>query len=128
MKLVRADITSKDDIKVKKYLQNYDKVEKKLREVEERDHIRSFQPSISGEFIMETFDLKPTKEVGMIKIQVREAIIDGLVKNELPEVYDYMVKIGEKLGLKVVKPYIHKYVIPNFIVNVYQKNNEQPRN
>jgi hypothetical protein len=82
-------------------------VEKKLREVEERDHIRSFQPSISGEFIMETFDLKPTKEVGMIKIQVREAILDGLVKNELPEAYDYMVKIGEKLGLKVVKPYIH---------------------
>lgn len=107
MKLVRADITSKDDIKVKKYLENYDKVEKKLREVEERDHIRSFQPSISGEFIMETFDLKPTKEVGMIKIQVREAILDGLVKNELPEAYDYMVKIGEKLGLKVVKPYIH---------------------
>ena len=106
MKLVRADITSKDDIKVKKYLENYDKVEKKLREVEERDHIRSFQPSISGEFIMETFDLKPTKEVGMIKIQVREAILDGLVKNELPEAYDYMVKIGEKLGLKVVKPYI----------------------
>ncbi len=107
MKLVRADITSKDDIKVKKYLENYDKVEKKLKEVEERDHIRSFQPSISGEFIMETFDLKPTKEVGMIKIQVREAILDGLVKNELPEAYDYMVKIGEKLGLKVVKPYIH---------------------
>lgn len=108
MKLVRADITSKDDIKVKKYLENYDKVEKKLKEVEERDHIRSFQPSISGELIMETFDLKPTKEVGMIKIQVREAILDGLVKNELPEAYDYMVKIGEKLGLKVVKPYIHQ--------------------
>ncbi len=108
MKLVRADITSKDDIKVKKYLENYDKVEKKLREVEERDHIRSFQPSISGEFIMETFDLKPTKEVGIIKIQVREAILDGLVKNELPEAYDYMVKIGEKLGLKVAKPYIHQ--------------------
>ncbi len=101
MKLVRADITSKDDIKVKKYLENYDKVEQKLKEVEERDQIRSFQPLITGELIMETFNLKPTKEVGMIKIQVREAILDGIIKNEMPEAYDYMVKIGARFGLTV---------------------------
>jgi putative nucleotidyltransferase with HDIG domain len=103
MKLVRADITSKDDSKVKRYMENYKKLEVKLKEVEERDQIRSFQPVISGELIMETFGLKPTKEVGMIKIQIREAILDGLVKNELPEAFEYMVKIGTKLGLKPVK-------------------------
>jgi hypothetical protein len=101
MKLVRADITSKDDTKVKKYLENYDKVEIKLKEVEERDQIRSFQPLITGELIMETFNLKPNKEVGIIKIQVRDAILDGIIKNEMPEAYDYMVKIGTRLGLTV---------------------------
>jgi putative nucleotidyltransferase with HDIG domain len=106
MKLVRADITSKDDIKVKKYLQNYDKVEQKLKEVEERDQIRSFQPTITGELIMETFGLKPNKQVGIIKVTVRDAILDGLVKNELPEAYNYMVEVAKKLDLEVVKPLV----------------------
>jgi poly(A) polymerase len=104
MKLVRADITSKDGIKVKKYLENYNKVEKRLKEVEERDHIRNFQPIITGELIMETFGLQPTKEVGIIKIQVREAILDGHIRNEFPEAYYYMLEKGSKLGLSVVKP------------------------
>ncbi len=103
MKLVRADITSKDDIKVKKYLENYTRVEAKLKEVEERDHIRNFQPIITGELIMETFGLAPTREVGVIKLQVREAILDGIIRNELPEAYDYMLEKGKELGLQVVE-------------------------
>jgi putative nucleotidyltransferase with HDIG domain len=103
MKLCRADITTKDSNKVKKYLENFDKVERKVVEVEARDHIRNFQPVITGEIIMQTFGLKPGKEVGYIKIQVREAILDGIIRNEFEEAYAYMLKTGTKINLKPVK-------------------------
>lgn len=103
MKLCRADITSKDGAKVKKYLQNFDRVEEKIAEVEARDHIRNFQPVITGEIIMETFNLPPSKAVGDIKTQVREAILDGKIRNEFSEAYEFMLSVGEKLGYKPVK-------------------------
>ncbi|MCS7019146.1 MAG: HD domain-containing protein [Cytophagales bacterium] len=103
MKLCRADITSKDGTKVKKYLQNFDRVEQKIAEVEARDHIRNFQPVITGEIIMETFNLPPSKAVGDIKVQVREAILDGKIRNFFPEAYEFMLTVGQSLGYQPVK-------------------------
>ncbi len=103
MKLCRADITSKDHMRVKRYLDNFERVEKRMAEVEERDKIRNFQPIITGEIIMETFNLKPSKEVGMIKVQIREAILDGVIRNEYEEAYPFMIEQAKKLGLSPVK-------------------------
>jgi putative nucleotidyltransferase with HDIG domain len=100
MMLCRADITSKDHQKVKKYLANFDKVEQKLKEIEEKDKLRNFQPVITGEIIMETFGLKPCKEVGLIKTQIREAILEGEISNQYEEAHELMLKIGEKYGLR----------------------------
>ncbi|MCS6967728.1 MAG: HD domain-containing protein [Cytophagales bacterium] len=103
MKLCRADITSSDVEKAKKFSQNFDLVEKKIAEVEARDHIRNFQPVITGEMIMETFGLSPCKAVGQIKTQVREAILDGKIRNQLEEAYPYMIEVGKTLGYQPVK-------------------------
>ncbi|TLU99475.1 CCA tRNA nucleotidyltransferase [Dyadobacter luticola] len=100
MKLCRADITSKNPEKVKRYLQNFDLVEQKLKDLEERDKLRNFQPVITGEMIMEAFGLKPAKEVGIIKETVREAILEGIIPNEYEPAFAYMLREGEKLGLK----------------------------
>lgn len=99
MKLCRADITSKNHNKVKKYLQNFDKVEKKLEDVEERDKIRNFQPPVTGEMIMEHFDIKPGRVVGQIKDEIKEAILEGKIKNNPDEAWKLMQKIGERRGL-----------------------------
>ncbi|MCS6795433.1 MAG: CCA tRNA nucleotidyltransferase [Raineya sp.] len=103
MMLCRADITSKDHQKVKKYLANFDKVEQRLKEIEEKDRLRSFQPVITGELIMQTFGLKPCKEVGIIKAEVREAILDGAIPNELPQAFEFMLEVGRKHGLQPLK-------------------------
>jgi putative nucleotidyltransferase with HDIG domain len=103
MTLCRADITSKNGEKVKKYLRNFDTVEEKLREVEASDSLRSFQPVFSGEVIMEVFDMGPGKEVGLIKIAIREAILDGLIRNDFASGWDFMISEGLKLDLKPVK-------------------------
>jgi putative nucleotidyltransferase with HDIG domain len=100
MMLCRADITSKDHQKVKKYLANFDKVEQKLKEIEEKDKLRNFQPVITGEIIMQTFNLKPCREVGLIKNEIREAILEGEISNQYEEAFDFMLKIGAKYGLK----------------------------
>ncbi|MDX1903547.1 MAG: HD domain-containing protein [Thermonemataceae bacterium] len=99
MMLCRADITSKDHQKVKKYIHNFDKVEQKLKEIEEKDKLRNFQPVITGEIIMETFQLKPCKEVGLIKAEIREAILEGELENIYEQAYNFMLKIAEKYNL-----------------------------
>ncbi len=102
MKLCRADITSKNPEKVKKYLRNFDLVERRLEELEEKDKLRNFQPVITGEIIMQTFDLKPSREIGLIKESIREAILEGIIPNEYEPAHAYMVEEGRKLGLNPV--------------------------
>ena len=98
--LCRADITSKNPEKVKRYLRNFEKVEQKLKDVEQRDHIRNFQPPISGEEIMAYFKIQPSKEVGTIKSEIKEAILDGRINNNHEEAFMFMKGFGKKLGLK----------------------------
>jgi poly(A) polymerase len=100
MVLCRSDITSKNEVKVKTYLKNYDLVIEKIKEVEERDRIKNWQPPITGEKIMEVFNLGPGREVGIIKNQIKEAILDGHIKNDYDEAFNYMMKLGKELGLK----------------------------
>jgi poly(A) polymerase len=99
MKLCRADITSKNPEKVKKYLRNFDLVEQRLGELEEKDKLRNFQPVITGEIIMQAFQIKPSREVGMIKETIREAILEGIIPNEYDIAHAFMVEEGKKLGL-----------------------------
>ena len=99
MALCRADITSKNYEKVQKHLRNFDRVERKLHDLEERDKLRNFQPVITGELIMETFNLTPSKEVGELKTVMREAILDGLIPNSLDEAYPFLLEEGRKRGL-----------------------------
>ncbi|PSL23921.1 CCA tRNA nucleotidyltransferase [Dyadobacter jiangsuensis] len=99
MNLCRADITSKNPEKVRRFISNFDLVEQKLKDLEERDKLRNFQPVITGEMIMEAFGLKPAKEVGVIKEAVREAILEGIVPNEYEPAFAFMIAEGEKMGL-----------------------------
>jgi len=100
MMLCRADITSKDYSKVSRYLTNFDKVEQKMKEVEARDSLRSFQPPVSGEDIMDFFNLTPGKEVGDIKEAIREAILEGDITNDRQEAMELMIRLGLQKGLK----------------------------
>jgi putative nucleotidyltransferase with HDIG domain len=102
MTLCRADITSKNGDKVKRYLRNFDIVEVKLKEVEASDSLRNFQPVITGEMIMHVFDLGPGKEIGQIKVTIREAILEGQIRNDLASAWDLLILEGSKLGLKPV--------------------------
>ena len=103
MLLCESDITSKNPEKVKKYTANFKIVRQKLKEIEEKDRIRNFQPPISGEDIMEIFGLKPCKEIGTIKNNIKDAILDGIINNDYQQAYEYMIILGNKLGLKAVK-------------------------
>lgn len=100
--LCEADITSKNREKVKRYLARFETVREKLKEVEEKDQVRNFQPPVSGELIMETFGIKPSREIGVIKEEIKEAILEGKIRNDYNEAYAMMIELGEKLGLKVV--------------------------
>ena len=99
MVLCNADVTTKNEYKVKKYRNNFELVKQKLRDVEERDKIRNWQPPISGNDIMKTFGLGAGKEVGIIKNAIREAILEGEITNSYDEALQYMLKKAKELGL-----------------------------
>ncbi|HLQ98875.1 MAG TPA: HD domain-containing protein [Sphingobacterium sp.] len=101
MLLCQADVTTKNAYKKKKYRENFEKVKRKLKDVEERDKIRNWQPPISGDDIMNAFGIKPGKQVGLVKKAIREAILEGEIPNAREEAFQYMLKEGKKMGMDV---------------------------
>ncbi|HRH04057.1 MAG TPA: HD domain-containing protein [Bacteroidia bacterium] len=101
MLLCDADITSKNPSKVSRYKANYELVRQKLKEVEEKDHLRNWQPPITGEDIMKTFNIKPSIEIGVIKNAIRDAILDGDLANNYEDAYKFMLEKGKEIGLTI---------------------------
>ena len=101
MTLCEADITSKNPDKVIKYLANFQLVREKLKDIEERDALRNFQPPVTGELIMETFSIPPGREIGIIKSAIKEAILEGEIRNNFEEAYRFMLSKGKDLGLTI---------------------------
>jgi poly(A) polymerase len=99
MKLCRADITSKNLLKVDKFLKNFDLVEKKMKEVEEKDHVRNFQPPVTGDEIMQIFNIPPSRVIGDLKEQIKEAILEGEIRNDREEAMALLLKLAREKGL-----------------------------
>ena len=102
MLLCNADITSKNEFKVKRYKQNFELVSEKLKLVEEKDRVRNFQPPVSGQLIMDTFQIGPCAAIGVIKTHIKDAILEGHIANEFQEAFAEMLRFGSELGLKAV--------------------------
>ena len=100
MTLCEADITSKNRERKERFLNNFQLVRRKLKDLEERDRIRNFQPPVSGEEIMATFGLPPCREIGSLKSAIKDAILDGVIPNEHDAAYMFMLQRAEKMGLK----------------------------
>lgn len=103
MALCEADITSGIESKVKRYMQNFELVRRKLADIEEKDRVRNFQPPISGELIMSTYGIPPCREIGDIKAIIKDAILDGQIPNEYDAAYALMERLAEERGLKKVQ-------------------------
>ncbi|NDW19197.1 HD domain-containing protein [Dysgonomonas sp. 216] len=103
MMLCEADITSKNEAKVKRYMKNFEIVRQKMKEIEEKDHVRNFQPPIGGLEIMELFGLPAGPEIGSLKASIKDAILDGVIPNEYDAAYRYLLDKAKKMGLKPVK-------------------------
>ncbi|MGZ3845330.1 MAG: CCA tRNA nucleotidyltransferase [Flavisolibacter sp.] len=103
MTLCQSDITSKNRLKVKRYQSNFEMVRQRCKEVEEKDHIRNWQPPITGNIIMETFGIPPSRPVGIIKDAIKDAILDGVITGDYQTAYQYMLEKGKECGLKPVQ-------------------------